>query len=113
MVLSKYKEDFSYFSFSEGQKKRIDLAVLFAFINFAMFKNKKSNTNLLVLDEILSGLDAEGKNRLHELLKEYRDAQNKCIITVSHDSEVDLDNFDHIYKVNIEKGFSKLEKLEI
>jgi DNA repair exonuclease SbcCD ATPase subunit len=113
VVLSKYKEAFSYFSFSEGQKKRIDLAVLFAFINFAMFKNKKSNTNLLILDEILSGLDVEGKNRLHELLKEYRDSQNKCIITISHDSDLDIDNFDHVYKVAIEKGFSKLEKLEL
>lgn len=113
VILSKYKENFSYFSFSEGQKKRIDLAVLFAFINFAMFKNKKSNTNLLILDEILSGLDAEGKNRLHELLREYRDSQNKCIITISHDSDIDVDNFDSVYKVEIVKGFSNIEKVEI
>lgn len=108
VVLSKYKEDFSYFSFSEGQKKRIDLAVLFAFINFAMFKNKKSNTNLLVLDEILSGLDSEGKNRLHELLREYRDSQNKCIITISHDSDIDPENIDKLYRVEIIKGFSQI-----
>lgn len=109
VVLSRFKENFSYFSFSEGQKKRIDLAVLFAFINFALFKNKKCNTNLLVFDEIDSGLDLDGKNRLYEVLKEYKEQQNKCIITISHDTAIDPDSFDEIYNVKIEKGFSVIE----
>lgn len=112
VVLSRHKEDFSYFSFSEGQKKRIDLAVLFAFINFAMVKNRKSNSNLLVLDEIMSGLDAEGKNRLHEVLNEYKEQQNKCIITIDHSNDIDPDNFDQVYQVSLQKGYSTLEKIE-
>jgi len=113
IVLSRFKENFSYFSFSEGQKKRIDLAVLFAFINFALFKNKKCNTNLLVFDEIDSGLDLDGKNRLYEVLKEYKEQQNKCIITISHDTNIDPDHFDEVYNVEMEKGFSviKTEKM--
>ncbi len=110
VILSKFKENFSYFSFSEGQKKRIDLAVLFAFINFALFKNKKCNTNLLVFDEIDSGLDLDGKNRLYEVLKEYKEQQNKCIITISHDTAIDPDSFDSIYSVKLEKGFSIIKE---
>ena len=109
IVLSRFKENFSYFSFSEGQKKRIDLAVLFAFINFALYKNKKCNTNLLIFDEIDNGLDIEGKNRLYEVLKEYKEQQNKCIITISHDTAIDPDSFDEIYNVKMEKGFSTIE----
>jgi len=112
VVLTRDKEDFSYFSFSEGQKKRIDLAVLFAFINFAQFKNKKSNTNLLILDEILTGLDATGANALYDVLKEYRDQQNKSIVTIFHSDSVDIDNFNEIYEVKIERGFSKIEQIE-
>lgn len=112
VVLSRNKEDFSYFSFSEGQKKRIDLAVLFAFIDFAQFKNKKSNTNLLILDEVISGLDSIGSNCLYDVLKDYRDKQNKSILTIFHSDLVDVDNFDKIYEAKIEKGFSKIDELE-
>jgi DNA repair exonuclease SbcCD ATPase subunit len=113
IVLSRFKENFSYFSFSEGQKKRIDLAVLFAFINFALFKNKKGGTNLLIFDEIDSGLDIEGKNRLYEVLKEYKENQNKCILTISQDTAIDPDIFDDVYNVTMEKGFSviNIEKM--
>ena len=109
VVLTKYKEDFSYFSFSEGQKKRIDLAVLFSFIQFAIQKNRKSNTNLLILDEVMSGLDDVGKASLHEVLNDLKRKQNKCIITMNPDSDIDHDNYDIAYKTILEKGFSKLE----
>ena len=113
VVLSRFKENFSYFSFSEGQKKRIDLAVLFAFINFALFKNKKCNTNLLIFDEIDSGLDLDGKNRLYEVLREYKDQQNKSIITISHDTNIDPDHFDEVYNVSLERGFSVIKSEKV
>lgn len=112
VVLSKDKEDFTYFSFSEGQKKRIDMAVLFAFINFSMFKNKKSNINLLIFDEILGGLDGPGRAGLHEVLKEFKQQHNKSIITISHDTDIDPDNFDRMYNVEMVKGFSQIKLLE-
>lgn len=111
IILSKHQEDYSYFSFSEGEKKRIDLAVLFAFIKFAMHKNQKSNTNLLVFDEILSGLDVLGASSLFEILKEHKDYQNKCIITINHNADIDDEYFDKIYEVDKEKGFSRITRV--
>ena len=113
IVLSRHKEDFTYHSFSEGQKKRIDLAVLFTFINFATYKNQKSNSNLLILDEITSGLDPHGKNCLFTVLKEYRDNMKKCIITIDHSVELDPDDIDQIFEVTSSKGFSNINKVEL
>lgn len=113
VVLTKYKEHFSYHNFSSGQRARIDLAVVFAFIEFAICKNKKANTNLLILDEITSGMDFVGKQALHEILKHFKDKQNKCIIVMNHDADVELDSYDKIYKTSFDKGFSKLEVCDI
>lgn len=108
VILSRHQESYSYFSFSEGEKKRIDLSVLFAFIKFAMSRNKKSNTNILFFDEVLSGLDLAGSNALFEVLKEHKDFQNKCIITINHNADIDDNYFDGTYTVVKEKGFSKI-----
>lgn len=110
VVLTKYKEDFTYHNFSSGQKARIDLAVIFAFIEFAIQKNRKSNTNLLILDEITSGMDFVGKQSLHEMLSSFKDKQGKCIIVMNHDTDIELDSYDKIYEAKLEKGFSKLEE---
>jgi len=55
IIGSRYKEGSNYGCFSEGQKRRIDLAILFTFIDFSQIKNRKSNCNVLVLDEITAG----------------------------------------------------------
>lgn len=113
IVLTRHKEDFSYFSFSEGQKARINLAVMFSFINFSIYKNKKANINVLVLDEILAGLDASGKQGLHTVLKEFTEQHQKSIITINHETELDPDNFDYIYEVKMNKGFSDMKEIEL
>lgn len=113
VILTKYKENFTYHSFSEGQKKRIDLAVLFSFIVFAIQKNKKSNTNLLFLDEVMSGLDDVGKSSLHEVINDLKNKQHKCIITINPDTNIDPDNYDEAYRVKLEKGFSKMEDFKL
>lgn len=113
VVLTKYKEDFTYESFSQGQKKRIDLAVMFAFIKFAQMKNKKSDTNLLILDEVLTSLDQQGTESVMEVLSDYRDKNNKCIITINHLTDISQEFFDYSYKVTMEKGFSKITETQI
>ena len=52
-------------------------------------------------------------NAWYEVLKEYKEQQNKCIITISHDTNIDPDHFDEVYNVEMEKGFSviKTEKM--
>ena len=110
VILTKYKEDYSYFSFSEGEKKRIDLAVLFSFIKFSMEKNKMSNTNLLILDEITSGLDVLGAESLFGTLKDYRNKFNKCIININHNDQNESE-YDRTYEVEIIKGFSQMREL--
>jgi len=108
VINTRNKEDYSYYNFSEGEKKRIDLAILFTFIKFAMHKNKKSNTNLLIFDEIMSGLDIHGAASLFDILKEHTDYQNKCIITINHNSDIDDNYFNKTYEVVMENGFSKI-----
>ena len=109
VILSKNQENYSYHNFSEGEKKRIDLAVLFAFIKFAMYKNKKSNTNLIIFDEILSGLDVFGVNALFDILKDHKDYQNKCILTINHNTDIENEYFDKTYEIFKEKGFSRIK----
>jgi len=108
VILTKNKEDYSYYNFSEGEKKRIDLAILFSFIKFAMHKNQKSNTNLLIFDEIMSGLDYAGATSLFSILKEQQDFQSKCVITINHNSDLDNSYFNYQYEAVTENGFSKI-----
>ncbi len=113
VVETKFKESSSYFSFSEGQKKLIDLAVVFAFLSFSKLRNQKSDINILILDEIDSGLDAEGRNILFEVLKDASNNELKEIITVSHAMDVDNDMIDRAFQVKMENGFSTINKLEL
>ena len=112
IVLTKYKEDYTYESFSQGQKKRIDLAVMFAFIKFAQMKNKKSDTNLLIMDEVLTSLDQQGTESVMQVLSDYRDKNNKCIITINHLTDMNQEFFDYSYNVTLEKGYSKITEVQ-
>lgn len=112
VVLTKYKEDFTYYSFSQGQKKRIDLAVMFAFIKFAQMKNKKSDTNILILDEVLTTLDQQGTESVMQVLSEYKNNNDKSIITINHLTDLNQEFFDYNYEVKIDKGFSKITEVQ-
>lgn len=84
-IKSRYRDDFSYSSFSEGEKQRIDLALLFSWRHIAKMKNS-ANTNLLILDETFdSSLDADGVDNLIKILYTLRDDSNVFIISHKQD----------------------------
>lgn len=112
IIGSRNKETFNYFSFSEGQKRRIDLAVLFTFLEFCKIKNRKAESNLLVLDEITAGVDGVGENMLYDILRGIVAKEGKEIITVSHSGNIDSDKIDRVYDVNMVNGFSVITQSE-
>lgn len=107
VIKSRYRDDFSYANFSEGEKTRIDLALLFTWRAIAKMKNSV-NTNLLILDEILDGsLDANGTDEFLKIIKTLTDDTNTFII--SHKQDQLLDKFDRVYKFIKIKNYSRLE----
>ena len=104
-VKSPIHEDFSYSSFSEGEKMRIDLALLFTWREVARVKNS-TNTNLLIMDEVFdSSLDGFG---IDEFLKIIRYVvKGASIFVISHKSELH-DKFDNMIKFDKVKGFSRI-----
>jgi energy-coupling factor transporter ATP-binding protein EcfA2 len=111
VIGTRYKESFSYFNFSEGQKRRIDLAILFAMTEFSKIKNRKAACNIMILDEISSMMDSDGENGLYDILKDLVTKENKCVVTISHSGNIDPEKIAHLYDVKIEKGFSKITKV--
>ena len=105
-VSSPLHQDFSYASFSEGQKGRIDLALLFTWREVCKLKNSVS-TNILFLDEVFSGsLDETGKELLLHILRYNLDNTN--VIVVDHTlSGTFKDKFDRTVEVSRTGGFSK------
>ena len=105
-IRSRYRDDFTYDSFSEGEKQRIDLSLLFTWRQIAKMKNSVS-TNLLILDETFdSSLDYEGVENLLKILTTLPDETN--VFVISHKGEI-LDNKfeDKIEFVKV-KNFSKI-----
>ena len=111
VVATKYKEAFNYFSFSEGQKRRIDLSTMFAFLEFSQTKNKKAVSNVIFLDEISSTLDAEGENMLYDILRGLAN-KGKCVVTVSASGNIDPEKVDGLFEAKICHGFSQLSRVE-
>lgn len=109
IITSKYKENFSYFNFSDGEKKRIDLALMFAFLEFSKLKNQQSTGNLLILDEITSNLDAEGENGLYQILRDMITKESKSILVISNSGNVDPEKIDKQVSIVVEHGFSKIQ----
>ena len=105
-VHSPLHQDFSYQSFSEGQKGRIDLALMFTWREIGRLKNSVS-TNLLILDEVFSSsLDDTGKECLLTLLR-YRLPDNQRVLVVDHTlSDSFKEKFDHAVEVTRTNGFS-------
>lgn len=106
-IESRYRDEFSYDSFSEGEKMRIDLSLLFTWRAIARMKNS-TNTNLLILDEIFdSSLDAAGTDDFLKILNTFV-GQNVFII--SHKQDILIDKFVSVIQFKKEKNFSEIEE---
>ena len=104
-IKSRHRDDFSYENFSEGEKKRIDLALLFTWRAVAKMKNS-ANTNLLIFDEVFDGsLDTNGTEEFLKLINMFSDAN---IFVISHKGDVLADKFKHTIKFGKVKNFSQM-----
>ena len=97
-----------YSSFSTGERKRIQISTILAFIDLIL--NGKLNSNILILDEILDeGIDSVAIKNIINILKRKSTETNQSIFIISHRSEISEDNvFDHVIEVVKEKGVSHL-----
>ena len=106
IIKSPIYEDFSYDSFSEGEKMRINLAILFTWREIARLKNSV-NTNLLILDEVFdSSLDFAGTDYFTRIIKFM--ISNTNVFVISHKTDELVDKFDKVVKFEKVKGFSKM-----
>ena len=104
-IKSRFRDEFSYASFSEGEKMRIDLALLFTWRAIAKMKNS-TNTNLLILDEIFdSSLDTAGTDDFLKILGTF-DKQN--VFVISHKQDMLIDKFRSVIQFKKEKNFSHM-----
>jgi len=107
-IKSRYRDNFSYSSFSEGEKMRIDLSLLFTWRAVAKLKNSV-NTNLLILDEVFdSSLDEGGTDEFLKILHTLDDNTNTFII--SHKGESMNEKFNNIIEFEKTNNFSKIKE---
>lgn len=105
-IKSRFRDAFSYESFSEGEKMRLNLAILFAWRAIAKLRNS-INTNILVLDEVFdSSLDVNGTDEFMKMLNGLTEDTNTFII--SHKTDAMVDKFDNILRFTKVKNFSKM-----
>jgi len=105
-ILSRFRDEFSYASFSEGEKLRIDLALMFTWRSVSRLRNSVT-TNLLIMDEVLDGsLDQAGTDEFLKIVNELTADSNVFII--SHKGDVLADKFDHTIKFEKKKNFSQM-----
>jgi DNA repair exonuclease SbcCD ATPase subunit len=83
-IKSRFRDSFSYFSFSEGEKKRIDLAILLAFRDITKLKNSTAS-NTLIIDELMDGLDSTNVDNVEAILNEFHDTN---IMIISHNEDI-------------------------
>ena len=103
VIKSRYRDEFSYESFSEGEKARIDIALLLTWRSVAKLKNSV-DTNLLILDEIFDGsLDQSGNSDLRWILNSFDDKTN--VFVISHRDNIS-DKFDRCLRFEKHKNFS-------
>lgn len=106
VIKSRHRDDFSYASFSEGEKMRIDLALLLTWRSIAKMKNS-TNTNLLILDEVFdASLDSSGCEEFLKLLEELGKDTN--VFVVSHRGDILQDKFRSIIRFEKHKNFSRM-----
>lgn len=103
-IKSRFRDEFTYNSFSEGEKMRIDLAILFTWREIAKMKNSV-NTNLLILDEIFdSSLDVSGTDYFLKVMEALDEKNN--VFVISHKGDALLDKFSNIIKFEKRNEFS-------
>ena len=106
-IKSRFRDTFIYNSFSEGEKMRIDLALLFTWRTIAKMKNS-TNTNLLILDEIFdSSLDGQGTDDFFKIVSKLK---NENIFIISHKGDIMFDKFTNIVKYEKYKNFTRLQQ---
>ena len=106
-ILSRFRDDFSYASFSEGEKQKIDLALLFTWREIAKMKNSAS-TNLLILDEVFdSSLDQGSTDELMKILRGLGKDAN--LFVISHKGDILLDKFDRLVSFEKQSDFSLMK----
>ena len=106
-IKSRYRDVFSYESFSEGEKARIDIALLLTWRSVAKLKNSV-DTNLLILDEIFDGsLDQNGSSELGWILRNFDDKTN--VFVISHKEGLE-DKFDATLSVKKVQNYSVIER---
>ena len=106
VIKSRFRDDFSYSSFSEGEKQKIDLALLFTWREIARMKNSVA-TNLLILDEVFdSSLDTSGTGELLQILRNLGNDTN--VFVISHKGEILVDKFLRTIKFEKINDFSHM-----
>ena len=106
-IKSRHRDDFSYHNFSEGEKQRIDMALMLTWRAIAKLKNS-SNTNLLLLDEVFdSSLDTTGTEELLKILHSLDDVN---LFVISHKGDILQDKFANTIKFDKVKNFSRIIK---
>lgn len=104
VIKSRYRDEFSYNNFSEGEKARIDLSLLLTWRNVARMKNSVA-TNLLILDEVFDGsMDFSGADDLMKILTDLSGSTN--VVVISHKTEQLPDQFGRVYKFFKKGNFS-------
>jgi len=106
-IKSRHRDDFSYASFSEGEKQRIDMALMLTWRAIAKMKNS-SNTNLLILDEVFdSSLDANGTE---DLMKILNILEHTNLFVISHKGDILQDKFRNVMRFEKVNNFSRITK---
>jgi DNA repair exonuclease SbcCD ATPase subunit len=106
-IKSRYRDEFSYSSFSEGEKQRIDMALMLTWRAVAKLKNS-ANTNLLILDEVFdSSLDNNGTEYLMQILNML---ENVNLFVISHKGDILQDKFRNIIRFEKVNNFSRIVK---
>jgi len=108
VIKSRHRDVFSYHNFSEGEKLRIDLAILFTWRQIAKMKNS-TNTNLLILDEVFdSSLDTGGTDEFLKLMNSMGNETN--LFVISHKGDQLFDKFRSVIKFEKKANFSRISK---
>lgn len=107
---TRHCENYKYENCSEGEKRKIDLAVIMTWIQFCRLKYQYANNNLLILDEVGSGLDINLQTLYYQIVKDFAKEYNKCIMFITHNN-VDQQFIDYEYNIEKKGGFSVIEKI--
>ena len=106
IIKSRFRDEFTYASFSEGEKMRIDLSLLFTWRAIAKLKNSAS-TNLLIMDEVFdSSLDVNGTEEFLKIINELTLDTNVFII--SHKTDQLVDKFNNVIRFEKHQNFSRV-----